>query len=38
MVAAAKTVAAVEKLARCDRKHATELDDWNKSHKGFNTP
>jgi putative DNA primase/helicase len=37
-VAAAKTVAAVERLARSDRGHATELGDWDNRGKDFNTP
>ena len=34
----AKTVAAVEKLARADRRHATAHDEWNTDQWTFNEP
>jgi putative DNA primase/helicase len=37
-VASAKTVAAVEKLARSDRRHAMTADDWDKDLWLLNTP
>lgn len=37
-ISSAPTVAAVERLARSDRTHATEPDDWNQQHDSLNMP
>lgn len=37
-VASGRTVAAIEKLARADRRHATSSDVWDRDHWLLNTP
>jgi putative DNA primase/helicase len=37
-VASARTVAAIERLARADRLHAATVDDWDSDHWLLNTP
>src|SRR5690606_33986125 len=37
-VASAKTVAAIERLARADRRHATRTEDWDADPWALNTP
>ncbi|HWQ92386.1 MAG TPA: phage/plasmid primase, P4 family [Clostridia bacterium] len=37
-IASEATVRAIEKLARCDRKHAAEVDQWDQNPRLLNTP
>src|SRR5207237_4141993 len=37
-IASAKTIAAIEKLARADRQHATTVDQWDADTFVFNVP
>jgi putative DNA primase/helicase len=38
VVASAKTVSAIERLARADRQHASQTDDWDRDPWLLNTP
>jgi putative DNA primase/helicase len=38
VVASAKTVSAIERLARADRQHASQVDDWDRDPWLLNTP